>query len=319
MNLLTRLQPLIIIAAALIGLGLGTMTSAGSAASGFIEPCLVAMLFFLFLSVDGRQLADSFRNVRFTVTALLVNFFWTPVFSFALGRLFFPESIDMQIGLMMLLVTPCTDWYLVFTTLARGNVALGASILPLNLLLQIVLLPGYLQLFFGSQVSLIQTSALAGIVLVLVVPFGLAAIVKGTSRRFGWMLNKRLTRVGDNAQLLFLCLAVVCMFASQSAEFFANPELLVRMLVPLALFFAVNFCLVRLVGRRLGFSRADLVPLNFTTLARNSPLSLAIAVAAFPQQPLISLALVIGPLIELPALALIAGVINRSKLMRVEE
>jgi len=126
------------------------------------------------------------------------------------------------------------------------------------------------------------------------------------TKAVGWLREK-----GDDAQLIFLCLAVVSMFASESRSLFENPAMLAKMLVPLILFFNVNFVLVRFIGSRLGFPEEDIVPLNFTTLVRNSPLSLAIAVAAFPDRPLISLALVIGPLIELPALAVIAGIINR--------
>lgn len=234
------------------------------------------------------------------------------MFAYLLGRVFFRDVIDMQMGLMMLMVTPCTDWYLVFTALAKGNVALGASILPLNLLLQIVLLPVYLMLFYGGSVSIASGSVVFSIVIVLIIPFVLAFACKQLERRgaltkaVGWLRNK-----GDDAQLLFLCLAVVSMFASESRSLFENPAMLAKMLVPLILFFTVNFVLVRFIGGRLDFSKEDIVPLNFTTLARNSPLSLAIAVAAFPDRPLISLALVIGPLIELPALAVIAGIINR--------
>lgn len=83
------------------------------------------------------------------------------------------------------------------------------------------------------------------------------------------------------------------------------------MLMPLAVFFAANFLLVRLIGPRMKMPREDITALNFTTLARNSPLSLAIAVAAFADRPLIPLALVIGPLIELPVLSLIAGIIRK--------
>lgn len=116
---------------------------------------------------------------------------------------------------------------------------------------------------------------------------------------------------GDNAQLLFLCLAVIAMFASESKPLFEHFGMLLRMLIPMILFFAVNFVLIRWIGKKLKFTDYDLIPLNFTTLARNSLLSLAIAVAAFPDRPLISLALVIGPLIELPSLAVIAEIINR--------
>ncbi|MDO4867981.1 MAG: arsenic resistance protein [Clostridia bacterium] len=312
MNLTTKLQPVFIIASALVGLLLGYLTRFGSFSVHLIEPFLMVLLFFVFLSVDGRKLRQAFHNRRFTFAALAVNFIWTPVFAYLLGRVFFRDVIDMQMGLMMLMVTPCTDWYLVFTALAKGNVALGASILPLNLLLQILLLPVYLMLFYGGSVSIASGSVVLGIVIVLIVPFALAFACKQLERRgaltkaVGWLRDK-----GDDAQLMFLCLAVVSMFASESRSLFENPAMLAKMLVPLILFFTVNFVLVRFIGGRLDFSKEDIVPLNFTTLARNSPLSLAIAVAAFPDRPLISLALVIGPLIELPALAVIAGIINR--------
>ena len=215
MGTITRLQPLFIIASALFGLLLGYKTPFGDFSLHMIEPFLMVLLFFVFLSVDSKKLKDSFMNPRFTLTATGVNFIWTPVFTFLLGILFFHDSLDLQIGLMMLMVTPCTDWYLVFTRLTNGDVELGASILPLNLLLQIVLLPVYLLIFFGSAAHFSVLAMLADVVSVLVIPFAASSLLKIASRRFsktGAFVN-RLTAYGDNIQLVFLCLAVVCMFA----------------------------------------------------------------------------------------------------------
>lgn len=216
-------------------------------------------------------------------------------------------------GLLMLLVTPCTDWYLVFTGIAEGNVELGASILPLNLLLQILLLPAYLFLFFGDSVALDKQAAISSILIVLIIPLLLSFLAKTAAHTKTFLSQKAaiLQANGDAIQLLFLCLAVAAMFASESKNVLDNPMLLLRMLIPLAAFFAVNLFMSRLIGKKVRLPRADVTALCFTTLARNSPLSLAIAVAAFPQLPLISLALVIGPLIELPALSLIATAIKR--------
>ena len=214
------------------------------------------------------------------------------------------------IGLLMLLVTPCTDWYLVFTGLSKGNVELGMSILPLNLILQIVLLPVYLLVLIGSEVTMDVVSLLSSVAMVLVIPFVLAYITKlitKNSEKFKSFLSDQ----GDNLQLLFLCLAVVVMFASEGKSLFDNPMLLVQMFVPLLIFFAVLFFVSQFAGRLLKFPRKDTVALNMTTLARNSPLSLAIAVATFPDRPLISLALVIGPLIELPVLSVISGILKK--------
>ena len=87
--------------------------------------------------------------------------------------------------------------------------------------------------------------------------------------------------------------------------------LLAQMFIPLLIFFAVLFFVAQIVGRLQKFPKKDIVALNMTTLARNSPLSLAIAVVTFLEQPLVSLALVIGPLIELPVLSVISGILKR--------
>lgn len=310
MNLLGKLQPVIILAAALLGLLLGTWAPPGSIRSGLIEVFLMLLLYILFLSVDLKKIRTSFANLRFTLTAAAINFVFTPILGWLLGKLFFAQSPDIRIGLLMLLVTPCTDWYLVFTGLADGNVELGMSILPLNLLLQIVLLPGYLLLFIGSEVQMDAAALLQSVVLVLAIPFAASLLTK---RLFRNRPNFRtfLSAQGDNLQLLFLCLAVVVMFASEGRSLWENPALLLKLFVPLLIFFAVLFFLAQLAGRLLRFSKRDTIALNFTTLARNSPLSLAIAVATFPQQPLVSLALVIGPLIELPVLSVISGILKR--------
>jgi ACR3 family arsenite efflux pump ArsB len=207
-------------------------------------------------------------------------------------------------------VTPCTDWYLVFTGLSKGNVELGMSILPLNLILQIVLLPVYLLVLIGSEVTMDVGSLVSSVAMVLVIPFVLACITKAmtkNSEKFKSILSEQ----GDNLQLLFLCLAVVVMFASEGKNLLDNPLLLAQMFIPLLIFFAVLFFVAQIVGRLQKFPKKDTVALNMTTLARNSPLSLAIAVVTFPEQPLVSLALVIGPLIELPVLSVISGILKR--------
>jgi len=257
--------------------------------------------------VDIREIGRSFSNKRFTLTAVAVNFVWTPIFAIILGLMF--AEIDIRMGLLMLLVTPCTDWYLVFTAAAKGNVPLSSSLLPLNLVLQIVLMPVYLLIFFNTQVSMDIPSLLWSMVFVLIVPLALALIVKGLMKVSGTAERAGGTIVsnGDNLQLAFLCLAIAFMFASQSAELLSNLELFVMLLVPLLIFFPVNYLVASGASRAMGFDRADTTSLIFTSMARNSPLSLAIAAAAFPDATLLLLVLVIAPLIELPILSLTAG------------
>lgn len=308
MNLLGKLQPVIIFCAALLGLILGTFTSLGGVSSRWIEFFLMLLLYVLFLTVDLKQLKRALTNVRYTAAALCINFIITPIIAYGLGKIFFADSLDIRIGLLMLLVTPCTDWYLVFTGLSKGNVELNMTILPLNLILQIVLLPIYLLLFMGSEVVMDIKSILGSIVMVLFIPFILSILTKEITKKQE-KFHVFFSEQSDNLQLLFLCMAVVVMFASEGENLLENPLLLLEMFIPLMIFFAATFFIAQGAGRLLKFQKKDIVALNFTTLARNSPLSLAIAVATFPEQPLISLALVIGPLIELPVLSLISGIL----------
>lgn len=303
------LHPIVMMASALIGLAVGSILCMGHQDSVWIEPFLMVMLFLVFLSVDVGKIRSAFKNIRFLSTALCVNFVWTPLFAFVLALVFFPDSIDARTGLIMLLVTPCTDWFLVFTGIAKGNVELSSTILPINLVLQIVLLPLYILLFTGRDAGFDVVSMLGDTAVVLLVPLAAAIVVRAVSA-FSSVASKLkgvLDEHTDNLQLMFLCIAICVMFAAESVALMGSLDILVWTLVPLLLFFCVNYFLSLGVARAEGMSFDDGTSLLFTSLARNSPLALAIAVAAFPDSPLTMLMLAIGPLIELPVLSLIAG------------
>ncbi|MDR1250107.1 MAG: bile acid:sodium symporter [Treponema sp.] len=313
MSFLSKFQPLFIILSALIGIALGkSIPAVEQHAGNCIEIFLMCMLFFVFLNVEIKEIAGSFSDLRFSVSALIINFVFTPLFAFALSKLFLPGQTDLQIGFIMLMVTPCTDWYLIFTGAAGGNVPLGASILPLNLILQILLLPVYLLLFMGTAVSFGPGAIIHSIVLVLVIPLAAANTVKFAAQKINRQaVLEKVARKADSLQFILLCLAVVSMFASQGALLLGNSMLFVKLLPALLAFFAVIFCLSFCAGKLLALPFRNIVPLVFTTSARNSPVSLAIAAITFPSQPVISLVLVIGPLFELPILAVDAAILKR--------
>lgn len=313
MSIISKLQSVFILLAAGIGILLGQSAVLSGYAGPLIEVFLLLLMFFIFLGIDIRKLSSSFANYKFSLASLLLNFVWTPLFAALLAKLFLRGAVDLQMGFLMLLVAPCTDWYLTFIGMSRGNVPLGSSVLPLNLILQVVLLPLYLLLFMGSAVSFAPLQLLSAILYVLIIPLAAANIVK-------WFIARArkeekfaafLASYNDHIQLLFLCLAVVAMFASQGRLLLENPLILLQMLLPLLLFFIINFVLALFAGKKLHLPYPDSAALLFVTSARNSPVSLAIATIAFPDRPLVALALVIGPLLELPLLAVNAGVLLR--------
>ncbi|MGJ3236041.1 arsenic resistance protein [Marivirga sp.] len=308
MGKLEKFQTLIILLAVCLGLLLGQFEQIKVKADEVIVPALAAMLYGIFLSIPMRDLTKAFKNRRFAISSIAINFIWTPILAWILGYFLLSEHPYLWIGFIMLMVTPCTDWYLIFTQIAKGNVVLSTAILPVNLLLQLILLPFYLFLFNDMSGNINLSGIWESIIIILVIPFLLAQLTKSKllNKNQKISINQRLSSFFTKAQLPFLCLAIAAMFAAQGEYLLENPAVLYLMLIPVLAFFFVNFFFSQIVGRFLKFSFQDRVSLSMTTLARNSPISLAIAITAFPNQPLIALALVIGPLIELPILAIVS-------------
>lgn len=129
-------------------------------------------------------------------------------------------------------------------------------------------------------------------------------------RNKGTFLIEKLVPFFSSAQITFLSLAIIAMFASQGSYLINNLEVIYILIIPILLYFIINFVVAQTVGKAMKFSYEDTVSLNLTVIARNSPVALAIAVTSFPDQPLIALALVIGPLIELPILAIVSQILH---------
>jgi len=315
MSGLERFQTLIILTAVLIGLALGQWQWIQEYAEFLIMPCLFLLFYGMFLTVSVGNLRESFVNMRFVGTNVVLNFIWTPVLAWLLGWVFLADHPYLWLGFFMLMVTPCTDWYVIFTGIAKGNVNQSMAILPINLVLQLLLLPVYLYIFTGVTGSFDYGEIIKSIWYVLMLPL-LSAFL--TSKIFVTLNKQRIMEdhlmpFFNQSNILFLSLAIVAMFASQGYYLLEHIETLGLLAIPVLLFFLINFFMGEGVGKVMNFSRADTVSLDFTILARNSPVALAIAVMAFPDQPLVALALIIGPLLELPILAVVAKILLMRK------
>ena len=320
MENINKFQSLVILFMVALGILLGQIGFVQEYVEYLITPFLMVMLFLVFLQIPLKDILKSSKNLKFTLTAVIINFIWTPFLIFILGKIFLANYPELLIGYIMLMVTPCTDWYLIFTGIAKGNVALGSSILPLNLVLQLVLLPVYVFLIGGNSVDMNTIDLVKGVVSTLIIPLVCAILIRKI------ILNKisqedcdeKVATKACDYQGYFLNAAIVSMFASQGKILLENIQVLLILLIPVLLFFIINFCVGRLVGKVMKLSYEDNVSLNLTTLARNSPIALAIAVATFPDKPLISLALIIGPLIELPVLFIIAKILLNIRSKKID-
>ena len=305
MNLVEKIEPIIIFSAVLIGLLLSNINIIAQNTGNLINLFLCLMIYGLFLEVNLNELKNSFKNVKFTLTSLAINFIWTPLFGYFMGSLFLKGNVDILIGFFMLILTPCTDWYLVFTKLAKGDLNLSLSILPLNLILQILLLPIYLVIFFssGNSMDYMQIIYSILIVIVIVIPFVGAQITKFLLNE---TIKEKVTGTISSLEIWFLSIAVFCIFSSQGSLLFDNLNSVISIFIPLIIFFIANTIIDLLLSEKINFTYSEYAILTMTTLARNSPLALAIAINSSPNHELIAIALVIGPLIELPVLYIVS-------------
>lgn len=311
MTFIEKAQSFVILVAVFVGLALGHVPVIAQNAANFILPLLMLMLMGVFLHVPLRDLKNAFQFRDVAIASLVINFAWTPLFAWLLGWLFLSGQPALWVGFLMLMVTPCTDWYLVFTGISKGNLLLSTALLPINLVLQLLLLPVYLLVLAGAVFPLDLGLILEGIGLVLLLPFFAANAFRYLIvyyRSDSWLEQKTLPLV-QPAQIALLTLAIVAVFASEGQAITQRPQALLYLLLPILLFFGSNLALAFVVSKWLKSNFENFVSLSYTTLARNSPISLAIAIVAFPGEPLVTLALVIGPLIELPVLALISQVL----------
>ena len=303
MNLVEKIEPIIIFSAVLIGLLLSNINIIAQNTGNLINLFLCLMIYGLFLEVNLNELKNSFKNVKFTLTSLAINFIWTPLFGYFMGSLFLKGNVDILIGFFMLILTPCTDWYLVFTKLAKGDLNLSLSILPLNLILQILLLPIYLVIFFSSGNSMDYMQIIYSILIVIVIPFVGAQITKFLLNE---TIKEKVTGTISSLEIWFLSIAVFCIFSSQGSLLFDNLNSVISIFIPLIIFFIANTIIDLLLSEKINFTYSEYAILTMTTLARNSPLALAIAINSSPNHELIAIALVIGPLIELPVLYIVS-------------
>ncbi|GAA1384993.1 bile acid:sodium symporter [Pseudonocardia kongjuensis] len=312
MSLAERLQSVLVTLAALAGLGLGLLLPVGDVAGHVVLPALLVMVTAVFVQMDAGHVGEVRRAGSVVAVSLLLNFVVTPLLAWALGAGLLGDQPDLRIGLLLLLVTPCTDWYLIFTAMARGHTGIAAALLPVNLVLQLALLPVYV-LLLGGQAAMVDAGTLAeSVLLVLVVPLLLATGLRvlATRRRGAAWRDRTVVAPASRLVLPMLYLAVLAMFAWQARTVVAHAGDLLALLAPLAVFFVLLPLLATGAARLLRLPADQRVTLTMVTTARNSPIALAVAVAAFPDRPLIAVALVVGPLLELPVLALIAQLVR---------
>ena len=302
-------KPFILIGAMVAGVALQRVV--GSALPQLAQVTQIGVFLVItavMLPIELNDVGQALKKVRPTALALGINFLFIPAFAWALGWLFLRQHPDFWVGAILYTLTPCIGWYLIFTDIARGNLAWGIALLPWNITLQVLLLPAYLYLLVGRVIPIETAAMVHSVLLFLVAPFVLSIAIRRSviamrGRDFYFDAFKNV--LGEVKLWLFVAV-IVSMFVSQPPIGLADAGTVGLLIAFLIGFFAVLFVLVVLAGRWFRLSYADNVTLAFTTTARNSEAVIGVALAAFPGHPLVYLAIILGPIVELPMLLLLA-------------
>ncbi|MFJ6113299.1 arsenic resistance protein [Agrococcus sediminis] len=301
----------IYLAAIAVGAAVGLISpSVAPTLEHAIEPVLMLLLFATFLGVPLVEVGRSFRDARFLVTILGANFVVVPVLAWSLSR-FVADDRGLLLGVLLVLLTPCIDYVIVFTGLAGGARARLLAAAPLLMLVQILLLPLYLLLFVGTEVlDVIDVGPFAeAFLLLIVIPLAAAAIVQAFAKRHRFGRVVETVMAAAMVPLMMLTLATVV--GSQIGAVGSQIGALIRV-VPLYVAFVVVAVMLGLLAGRM--ARLD-VPgtraVAFSLATRNSLVVLPLALALPATLGIAPLAVVTQTLVELVAMVVLVRLVPR--------
>ena len=297
------------LAAITIGIAVGwVVPRADHFFEALIYPTLGALLYATFLQVPFTALREAFGDRRFLVAALGLNFLLVPPIVFALSQLA-PGGQAVELGVLLVLLTPCVDYVIVFTRLAGGSDRRLLAAAPLLMLVQMVLLPAYLWLFMGSELAEIVEPRpfLEAFGLLIVLPLALAWGTEAWAARA--RAGERLKRAVDTTPVALMALTLLVVVASQFPRVRDDLGEVIGV-VPIYVAFLVVMALVgRAVAR--GFDVPAGRALVFTGATRNSLVVLPLALALGDAYALAGAVIVTQTLVEVLGMVVYVRVVPR--------
>lgn len=309
-------KPLILIAASVIGLVINQRwPNALANVDWLVRIGLFLVVYSIVAFVRIGRLNPRLLPPKLTALAVMTNFILVPVFAWALGWLLLRNHPDLWAGVILYTLTPCIGWYLIFIDLADGNIEWGLGMLPVDITLQTILLPVYLWLFIGNIITVDITQLLTSTAIFLLAPLVIATVVRvSLERRPGLTrFQSPYRQFVERSKLWSLALVLVAIFATQPRLETSDLSAIALITVSITAFFIGIFVIALMVARSANLSYRDTAALVFETTARNSESVIGIAATAYPGRPLVLLAIIIGPALELPVLLALTKILLRLK------
>lgn len=276
----------------------------GTEAANWIDPSILVLVFLLLFEVPVKGIFKGFANLRFLSIAWAVNFLLVPFIGFAIASVFLSGQALFYTGLVIYFMAPCTDWFLGFTRLAKGNIELGAALLPINMLTQLILFPVYLLLFDTVVAYKVDLTSLVEWFLK---PLFAAVVLRLVLHRF----MDKLVPVCKIAIPMVLTLLVGQIFAANINQLVQHLSVVPVILTAIFVFFVITYFLGEGVCKLARLDYPEHCLLTFTMAARNAPMMLGLTTVAIPDQPLIYATITLGMLIEFPHLTALKALLMR--------